>query len=370
MPKIVLFCSTLDRLGPTNVIYNMLQAYYKNKSDFDFTIVTLSPEPKTTRKRDFEDLGIKIFCLNIKRGLDALFHLKKIKCVIEEMQPDICHSYGYRADVIMSLLPLNNVVKVSSLFNNPFEDYPMLFGNFKGYLMAKSHVFVLRGFRNVITCSKFIAEQLAKYKLPLSIIYTGVPSNCYIPLDPSEKIERKKKLNISSDCKVYIFIANLIPRKNPAFLVKIFSDLKIPNTILLMMGDGELMKECREICDDENIVRYLGKQSGTLKYLQISDYYISPSFSEGFPTAVLEAMSVGLTPILSNIKPHAEMLNGVDNPLLFSLKSLTDLSLILESTSINSTKFDYRKYLENNFSADVMQQKYILLYKLLIGQKL
>lgn len=84
-----------------------------------------------------------------------------------------------------------------------------------------------------------------------------------------------------------------------------------------MMGDGELMQACKSVCNGEQIT-YLGNCSDTRPYLSISDYYISPSLSEGFPTAVLEALSMGLGCILSDIPPHIEMLNNFENAIFFS----------------------------------------------------
>ena len=66
------------------------------------------------------------------------------------------------------------------------------------------------------------------------------------------------------------------------------------------------------IAEDSNI-KLIGAQPGTLEYLQISDFYISASYSEGFPTAVLEAMSVGVLPVLSDINPHIEMVSNLSN---------------------------------------------------------
>ncbi|WP_416996740.1 glycosyltransferase family 4 protein [Alistipes dispar] len=367
MLKVILFCSTLDRVGPTNVIYNMLQAYCKNPSDIVFEIVTISPETITTRIEDFRELGLRIHSLNIKRGYRAVFKNKKIRDFIVSLKPDIVHSYGFRADIILSRLNLGPlIVKISSSFNNPFEDFEMQYGRIKGFLMAKSLIGSYKQFANVITCSNFIANKLRNYYKSLSIIYTGVDADYFVPLPLLEKQKKRNELGIPKDCRVYIFIANLIPRKNPEFLIEVFSRLRLPQTLLLIMGDGILLNSCKAICDDPSIVRYLGAQPGTLEYLQISDFYISPSFSEGFPTAVLEAMSVGVVPILSNIIPHREMLSGVPSPFLFDVND-ESLENVLSSSQEYERDFDYRQYLYSNFSSHIMQKRYISMYKLLTG---
>lgn len=367
MLTVVLLCSTLDRLGPTNVIYNMLQAYCKDPSDVIFEIVTISPEPVTTRIEDFKELGLQVYSLNIERGYRAIFNLRKIRNFIVSLKPNVVHSYGFRADIILSRLNLDSsIIRISSSFNNPFEDFKMQFGYVKGLLMAQSLIRSYRQFANVITCSNFIANRLRNYYKSLSVIYTGVDADYFTPLPLLEKQKKREELGIPMNSKVYIFIANLIPRKNPEFLIKIFSTLKLNNTLLLMMGDGPLLNSCKAICNDPSIVRYLGAQPGSLEYLQISDFYISPSFSEGFPTAVLEAMSVGVVPILSDIMPHREMLSGVPSPFLFDISD-TSLANTLSISQRYECNFDYRQYLIDNFSSQNMQKHYISIYKLLSG---
>lgn len=367
MLTVVLLCSTLDRLGPTNVIYNMLQAYCKDPSDVIFEIVTISPEPVTTRIEDFKELGVQVYSLNIERGYRAIFNLRKIRNFIVSLKPNVVHSYGFRADIILSRLNLDSsIIRISSSFNNPFEDFKMQFGYVKGLLMAQSLIRSYRQFANVITCSNFIANRLRNYYKSLSVIYTGVDADYFTPLPLLEKQKKREELGIPMNSKVYIFIANLIPRKNPEFLIKIFSTIKLNNTLLLMMGDGPLLNSCKAICNDPSIVRYLGAQPGSLEYLQISDFYISPSFSEGFPTAVLEAMSVGVVPILSDIMPHREMLSGVPSPFLFDISD-TSLANTLSISQRYECNFDYRQYLIDNFSSQNMQKHYISIYKLLSG---
>ncbi|MBD5379928.1 MAG: glycosyltransferase family 4 protein [Bacteroides sp.] len=362
MLTVTLVCSSLIRLGPTNVIYNMLNAYYSKKGDFNFKIVTISPEEGDSRIQEFLDLGINVECANIQPGIKGILHAKKLKTLILSTNPDIVHSYGFRADMMVSLMDLGDIPKVSSLWNNPFDDYTMLFGKIKGYLMAVAHLRQLRKFNNVVVCSEFIKEKVEEPKLNLSVIYTGVPSNYFVPLNLEEKNERRKQLNIPPDTKVYLFIGNLINRKNPKFLIESFKRLNDENKLLIIMGDGPLMGECIELVGDNKNIRLIGAQPGTLYYLQIADFYISASLSEGFPTAVLEAMGVDVIPILSDIAPHREMIKVLPANLIFKNNDFESISdVIIKNENIN---IPVREIFLDNYSADTMQKKYIDLYKM------
>ncbi|KII75256.1 glycosyltransferase family 4 protein, partial [Vibrio renipiscarius] len=54
-------------------------------------------------------------------------------------------------------------------------------------------------------------------------------------------------------------------------------------------------------------ILFLGNVDNVVDYLSLADVFIMFSKSEGFPNAVLEALSTGLPCILSNIPSHADV---------------------------------------------------------------
>ena len=367
MLRVTIVCSSLVRQGPTNVLYNMLSAYSHLNTDVVYRVLTLSPENETSRKGEYEALGIEVESLNLPVGYKTLCGLQEIKKRILCNAPDIVQSSGFRTDMLLSMIKLPGIKKISTLWNYPYDDYQMDYGNVKGALMAFSHLVRLRSFDRVIPCSEFIEKRIKKYGIKLTTIYTGVPMDYFKPLSNEERKSRRQELDIPQNAKVFIFIANLITRKNPETLIKAFQGVKDKNIVLLVMGDGPLYDICLAVNKDNPQVRFLGRQPGTLHYLQISDFYISPSLSEGFPTAVLEAMSVGVMPVLSNIAPHVEMMKGVPYDVTFSPNSQDELLDSIKRALEHDGEFDYRKYMEENFSDIIMFRRFEAVYKELLG---
>ncbi len=372
--QVVYLITSLRRGGPTNVLFNMLEAYSLDdgiKDKVNITILTLINELEDSRKIDFEKIGIKVETMGFPSRLYALWHKKTIKERLCQMNTDICHSIGLITDVILYKIQSKGIIKVSSIYSNTFQDNMMQFGTIKGYMLARTQMYCTKHFQSVVTCSNFIADSLKKYNLPLSIIYTGVNSNYFVPItDAALKNEKKKILGIPQNKIILIYIARMIPRKNPAFLIQAFKEQKNKNLFLLMMGNGEEMEKCKKILNDTKKVLYLGEKPGTLDYLQVSDYYISTSLSEGFPTAVLEALSTELVPILSDILPHTEMVNDLSCSHIFSMSNTVDLINTLNNLDTNNYGKECRDYLINNFSSQVMLSKHIQLYGLLTGRNL
>ena len=370
MLKVVIFTTTLVRQGPNNVLYNMLKSAKRKETNIIFEILTISPESNDSRISEFEALNIPVTSMNLPAGINAFLHLKQIENKIKIMKPDIVQSANFRPDILLSFMQLPGVIKLSTMWNYPYDDFTTQFGKTQGRLMSLFLLKRLKSFTAVTTCSQFIANKINRKDISLGIIYTGVDSDYFSPLKSEQRVIARKKMGIKDDDVVFIYIANMIPRKNPLFLIRAFKKFKNDKAKLLIMGDGPLLDQSHKEASNDDRIIFLGRKADTLSDLRISDYYVSPSTSEGFPTAVLEAASVGLKPILSNIQPHLELLNYDPNKLSFSLDSEDELTKCFKLAMNDKKLFDYRKLVEENFTDDQMYINYKNLYKYLTGDVL
>jgi glycosyltransferase involved in cell wall biosynthesis len=102
--------------------------------------------------------------------------------------------------------------------------------------------------------------------------------------------------------EIYLFMARLHHKKGIVPLVKAWSSLmaSAQNKRLVIAGpdEGELGKVQNLITSN---IEYIGPQYGAIKFewLRKAHYYVLPSFSEGFPSSVIEAMSYGAIPVIS-----------------------------------------------------------------------
>jgi glycosyltransferase involved in cell wall biosynthesis len=108
--------------------------------------------------------------------------------------------------------------------------------------------------------------------------------------------------------KKVLFMGRLHKKKGIAQLINSWQLSSLYNNSdfeLLIVGpdDGELAT-VKQILSNENQkgnIHYLGAMYGEekTKLLSESTFFILPSFSEGFPTSVVEAMNYGLIPVIS-----------------------------------------------------------------------
>ena len=142
------------------------------------------------------------------------------------------------------------------------------------------------GLRAVSSTEKHNLNKL--YDQPATVVENGVSSPEYL-IKPS-------------GIDHYLFMSRLHHKKGVLPLVKAWSKSfgSMYNKKLIIAGpdDGELVNIEPYLTGN---IEYRGAVFGIEKMnlLNISHYFILPSLSEGFPTSVLEAMSYGLIPIIS-----------------------------------------------------------------------
>ena len=134
-------------------------------------------------------------------------------------------------------------------------------------------------------------ENIVKVKSKVKIVYNAVPE---LTLDRS--------LQQSSSI---LFLGQLGARKGVADLIHAFKNVleKDDSATLLLGGDGDinLYKSLVDSLGIKSNVQFLGWVSGEEKnnYLAKADVYCLPSYNEGFPMGVLEAMSAGVAVVAS-----------------------------------------------------------------------
>ncbi|WP_114724882.1 glycosyltransferase family 4 protein [Vibrio cholerae] len=103
------------------------------------------------------------------------------------------------------------------------------------------------------------------------------------------------------------------------------------NFKLLLLGDGPYMLQFKKLIAQLDVVEQVycnGFTENPLSLLKFVDVAVFPSYSEGFPLALVEAMSVGLPCVTSNISSFTTFLN--DEVVITDVDNLADFSHAIE----------------------------------------
>lgn len=153
----------------------------------------------------------------------------------------------------------------------------------------------------------------AKKLLPSSVFF--VPG---IGVDPArfkprnfDRNRKRAELGIGENTVALLSIGEMIKRKNHESVLRAISKLKNENFICLICGKGELEEQLKKLSRDLKIsqkIRFLGYRNDIPEVCLASDIFIFPSYQEGLPVAVMEAMSAGLPVVCSAIRGNVDLI--------------------------------------------------------------
>lgn len=109
----------------------------------------------------------------------------------------------------------------------------------------------------------------------------------------------RRQLCILEDALVLGHVGRFVDAKNHLFLIDVFEQLHHcrPNTVLLLVGDGELRPQIESAITQKKLeasVVMTGVQTNVWDYYQAMDVFVFPSVYEGFPVSMVEAQTAGL----------------------------------------------------------------------------
>lgn len=164
---------------------------------------------------------------------------------------------------------------------------------------------------DVITISKrgapFVKKLGAKHS---SVIYNSVDTTNYVRVSEDEQEKLRKKHDIKASDFVLIYIGRLIFAKGVQHLINVID--KVPHARLFIVGDGPYRAELESLAKGKN-VEFLGSQPSDVcrSYFSISNCFVNPSYNEGIPTGILEAGSVGVPVVATNVGGTKEIIPDI-----------------------------------------------------------
>jgi len=210
-------------------------------------------------------------------------------------------------------------------------------------------------------CDKEV-NRLYKLKNKSSVVYNGVDTDFFV------------SKNKESSHPIVLYTGRLESRKGVEDLImaakyisKINSNIKF-----IIIGDGPLKMNLKKMVDNfglSNCIHFPGfvSHEKIVEYYQNSTIYVLPSYYEGLPTVLLEAMSCEIAPIATNVQGNSELIKNGENGLLVSPKNPKELAekiiyLIDNEQLRKKLGRNARKTVENNYSWEIIVNKFEKIY--------
>ncbi|WP_050635419.1 glycosyltransferase family 4 protein [Candidatus Stoquefichus sp. SB1] len=142
------------------------------------------------------------------------------------------------------------------------------------------------------------------------------------------RLDARKSMNINMDEFVCIGVGRIEKNKNYEMCIKAIHQTKNKNIHFLICGDGKKRKKLEKLAKKLNVekqIHFLGYREDVFKLLKVSDCYLSTSKREGLPRALMEAMSVGLPCIVSDVRGNRDLINHNEGGFLVSPKDYKEI---------------------------------------------
>lgn len=182
----------------------------------------------------------------------------------------------------------------------------------------------------------------------------------------SKKTTIKKELNIDERDFVFIFIGRLVTDKGVNELIVAFHRLSknSNNNKLILVGEREsdldpLSEKTELLIKTNKNISFVGWQYDIRPFLAISKALVFPSYREGFPNVVLQASSMELPCIVSNINGCNEIIENDINGIIIPPKN--DMAILNAMIELKENRKKYDRMVKNSrpLIIERYQQEYI-----------
>jgi len=183
----------------------------------------------------------------------------------------------------------------------------------------------------VVAVSKHMAIQLKELGCDPDKVF-------YIPYGVNTQLFSERIVEIKE--KQIVTCGRFVPKKSPQNTIKAFKLVheKFPEMQLVMIGDGELLEECKVLVQElhlTNHVQFSGAlpQDKIAEIFSVSKVFVQHSIttsnndSEGTPLAIMEAGAAGLPVVATN---HAGIPDVIDDGIHGFLVDENDITAMAE----------------------------------------
>lgn len=301
----------------------ILSEYVKQQTQVEFTHINISP-----KKRGVD--GGTLLGRIVGQGIAMFSQKKKLKTAINKKRIDVIHmtTSGHLAVIRdIQMLKLAKKKKIPTVYHLHFGRIPEISkNNTKEWKLYK---YAMRLASCVMAIDKKTYATIREYLPDINV--------CYVP-NPFDVVKMRNFMQSVDNHQEIVYLGWLIKLKGVEELLTAWSKVRKDNPMwkLKLIGPYEeaYYETLKNKFSFEQVI-FEGEQSheNAMKMLSKASVFILPSYSEGFPNVVLEAMALGKPIIATDVGAIPNMLQdcGVVIPVR-DTKAIEDgLNLLLNN---------------------------------------
>lgn len=303
-----------------------------------------------------------------KKSFEAIVHTFLSVLKARLWNADIIHIHGIGPGL---MVPLARILGMKVVITNHGPDYDRVkWGKLAKAVLRFGEWVSGRFADHVIVISAIIKETIyIRCSRDCSIIYNGVSS-----ARQSEGRDFLDRIGVTPS-KYILAVSRFVPEKGLHLLVEAYKRIDNKGYNLVITGDADHDTDYsrrlkKTIAEDQRIIS-TGYISGR-ELNQVFSYaalFVLPSYHEGLPIALLEAMSYGLPVLVSDIPANREV--DLPNERFFECGDSQDLTEkmkhLLENNISDTEKNAFQHQIQEKYNWSTIADQTVAVYKKVLG---
>jgi glycosyltransferase involved in cell wall biosynthesis len=220
-----------------------------------------------------------------------------VAAILKDRQADICHSHGYRPDIVDAPVARRLGIPTVSTVHG------FTSGSVRTRLYERLQRRAFRRFNSVIAVSEQLRTDLLLSGVPVGVI--SVIRNAWAtPSDGLSRAQARRELGVPPDVACIGWIGRMSREKGPDVFVRTAALVSHPDVRFCAIGAGPMALECRSLSRELGLGgRFIwpGPLVGASRYLRAFDAVVLTSWTEGTPMVLLEAMGAGIPVVATSV---------------------------------------------------------------------
>ncbi|MFX1329786.1 MAG: glycosyltransferase family 4 protein [Promethearchaeota archaeon] len=300
---------TSSNIEIENYMTNEVNAVVRNYKNIEFLIYGTT-NPKFNEVIRYSERILLVNRISYK----SLIFIKDMIKIFTKFKPQVIHSHYVVPSIFVNSFA--KIFRVPTILHGRGQDV-----NYWPYFKIKSKILLLiAGTLSslILTVCKSMKNDCIRFKIPknkVRVIYNGIDFRKFSPKDKNF-YSNHRRLEL-------IHVGSFEPRKGQLLIIEVCKKLKDYNIKfhLTLIGKNTQNQTLINLINNYNLQGYVDLLGSVdhrelPNYLEKADLLIFPSITEGLPNAVLEAMSMKLSVILTKVDGHLEVAQNIGSVLI------------------------------------------------------
>ena len=194
----------------------------------------------------------------------------------------------------------------------------------------------------VVPSESLLSLALLSWRLPPTMV-RYIPNGVDVDhFSPAAAPELRHALGVSPDSLLLGMVGNLAGSKNVGLSIRaLAASPELHSAVLLVVGGGPQRQELQALAQQlgvEKRVLFAGQVSDPLQHYRAMDVFLLASDTEQMPVALLEAMSVGLPVVATDVGDVRRMLPERNLPYVVAAGDLVAFAAALQRMTMSASE--------------------------------